>query len=226
MVVQYRTKQVCVFCVMVLLTIINVCAQIPYKKSNDEINLKDFNGSLYLEDIFIGGTVYDGLTKKEKQVFLRYDVYNDVFEMKDTQADKKYNFLKRSVEVKVLLNGKNFYFLNYTNNEGKLVSGYLDELAQISDIKLYVKYDKTLILPKKAQTSLETDRPGKIKDKMYYVVGKSENLKATTITKKSILTYIPEAQKKEVKEYIKKSRIKFKDPKDIKKIAEYYKTLE
>jgi len=200
----------------------DINSQIPYVKPDGEkIDIKDFRGTQYLEEDFQKGVVYDGLAGSEKDMFLRYDALNDLFEMKKIKTEKNNEFLKKTFEINISLDTKKFYCLNYRNNDGNDVFGYLQEIATIGDMKFYRKYGKKLILPQKAKTTLEQDRPGKIKNKKYYVVGISNDLKAAEINKKLILNYIKSDKKASAKAFVKKNKLKFKDYKDIEKLADF-----
>lgn len=198
----------------------DIQSQIPYIKSDGKkIELSDFKGTPYLEEVFQKGAVHDGLTAKKKDMFLRYDALNDIFEMKKIKTAKKSDFLQKAFEIHITIGTKTFYYQNYKNNDGKDVIGYLQELATIEGTKFYRKYGKKLILPQKAKTSLEQDRPGKIKNNVYYVVGSANDLKAVDINKKLILNYIDKDKKASAKAFVKKNKLKFKDYADIKKLA-------
>lgn len=200
----------------------DINSQIPYVKPDGEkIELEDFKGTPYLEEDFRTGVVYDGLTNNKREMFLRYDAFKDVFEMKKIKTAKTNEFLKEAFEIHVTLDTKTFYYLNYKNNDGIDVVGYLQEIAMIGDMKFYKKYGKKLILPQKAKTSLEQDRPGKIKNNVYYVVGSANDLKAAEINKKLILNYIADDKKASAKAFVKKNKLRFKDYADIKKLGDF-----
>ncbi|GAA0712025.1 hypothetical protein GCM10009430_02030 [Aquimarina litoralis] len=191
----------------------------------ENIDLSKFIGSRYMEETFKNGTVYDGLTSFEKKTFLRYDVYGDFFEMKKSPSDKKTDFLKQAAEIHLVMDGKTFYYKSYKDDEDKQRFGYLQKLERIGDIDFYLKYSTKLTMPVEAETTLEQDRPGKIKSYTYYVVGKSEQLAYAKISKKTILEYIPEEKRKDVKSYIKKEKLKFKNFQDLIKLANYVNGL-
>ncbi|WP_299434954.1 hypothetical protein [uncultured Aquimarina sp.] len=225
-----RTNQILTrilyFIVFVTFSYQNLQSQIPYVKPDGEkIELSDFKGTPYLDKEFQKGVVHDGLTGKENNLFLRYDALNDLFEMKDTKVAKNKKFLKKAFEVYVVFNGKTFYYQNYINDDGRSVVGYLHEIARVADKTIYMKYGKNLVMPEKAATSLEQDRPGRIKNETYYVVGVSNKLKATEIKKKNVLDHFPDDKKGKLKEFIKKNRLKFKDYSDIKKLADYMEKI-
>ncbi|MHA7058776.1 hypothetical protein ACWGOQ_0016245 [Aquimarina sp. M1] len=223
-----KTNQI-ILCFIVFVSFLHqsLQSQIPYVKPDGEkIELSDFRGSPYLEEEFQKGVVRDGITGKENMLFLRYDVLNDIFEMKDAKAAKKKDFLKKAFELRVVLGNKTFSYQNYTNDEGRNVTGYLQEIAAVNDKKFFVKYGKRLVMPQKAKTSLEQDRQGKIRDEAYYVVGMSNQVKVANINKKNILDYFPNYKRDKLKEFIKKNRLKFKDYSDIKELADYIDTIQ
>lgn len=192
------------------------------KKEAEKIDIADFLGSPYHEEKFVKAIIYDGLTSKESTQLVRYDALNDVFEMKSELSQSTPEYLKQSSEITVTIDSKKFYYKSYTNDEGKFVWGYLQEIAKVGNKLFYLKYGKTLIMPQEAKTTLEQDRPGKIKDQEYYVVGAENQLKYTTINKKTILFQIPLDKRDQVKAFIKKEKLKFKSIKDIKKLASFF----
>ena len=80
-------------------------------------------------------------------------------------------------------------------------------------------------MPQKAQTSLEQDLPGKIKDDSYYLVGKGNELKPAEIDKKNIYAFFSEEKTAKLKAYVKEHRLKFRDADDIKKLVDYSESL-
>jgi len=203
----------------------SIYAQIPYKKSGEKYDISDFRGSIYLDKKFKNGVVDDGLAKNKKNVFLRYDALNDVFEMKQSFSQGEHEFLKQAIEIHLTLEGRNFHYQYYKNYDGQNVWGYLHKIADFGNKSIYIKYGKKLIMPKKAKTSLEKDLPGKIKDNKYYVVDQVGQLGYAKINKKNITEYLPKDKQKQLKEFIKKEKLKFKDDLDFKKLADYCKTL-
>jgi len=217
-----KRVRILVACLLTLtLGIGTIQAQIPYKKSIETIDINDFKGTMYLEDTFVLSTIYDGLANHTRQAYLRYDAYNDVFEMKKSLQSKEHTHLRTSSVVSITYGTRKFYYRSYTTKSGKLQLGYLEEICKIGDQVFYKKYGKELIMPKKAQTTYEQDIPGKIANKTYYVVGAAKELKANAITKKTILNYIPSAHFDEIKSYIKQSKLKFKTPDDLQQLAKY-----
>lgn len=202
-----------------------VIAAPAIKASTEKLDLSDFKGSVYLEDKFQQGIIYDELTGQERNKWLRYNVLDDVFEIKQTESSKTIEVLKKTYEISVAFNDNRFYYRNYVDENGKATTGYVFKIAASKTNEFYKKYSKHLVMPQKAQTSLEQDRPGKIKDKNYYIVGKGNDLKPTEINKKNIYTFFSKEEVPNLKTYVKDHKLKFKKTDDIKELVDYSKSL-
>ena len=202
-----------------------VIAAPSIKASTEKLDLSDFRGSVYLDDKFQQGTIYDELTGQEKNKWVRYNVLDDVFEIKQTENSTNVEVLKKTYEIYVEIKDKKFYFRNYIDKEGNNITGYVEKIAESKDNEFSIKYAKELIMPQKAQTSLEQDLPGKIKDDSYYLVGKGNGLKPAEIDKKNIYTFFSKEKMAALKAYVKEHRLKFRDTDDIKKLVNYSESL-
>ena len=202
-----------------------VIAAPSIKASTEKLDLSDFRGSVYLNDKFQQGIIYDELTGQEKNKWIRYNVLDDVFEIKQTENSSNVEVLKKTYEIFVKIKDKRFYFRNYIDKQGNNITGYVEKIAESKENEFCIKYTKDLIMPQKAQTSLEQDLPGKIKDDSYYLVGKGNELKPAEIDKKNIYTFFSQERTAKLKAYVKEYRLKFRDFDDIKKLADYSDSL-
>ncbi len=210
-----------------LMLIITVDAQTTtvtndYRRDkNAEYDLSDFIGSKYLEDDFQVGSIEDELTNISKNVFLRYDVYSDIFERKDSQATSAFTYLEKTYGVNVFYDDRTFIYTNYINDLGNQVIGYLEVLGKYEDLTFYMDFEKTLRMPQKSPSPQTPDRAGKIGNKEFFVLKSPQGTKVIDISRKDVHDLFPQEVRGQVKSYVKKNKLKFRDGEDMKNLLGY-----
>jgi len=223
-------KKIVSILVFILLTLNSIGQAIPtnpeyYKNEGPKVDIDKFLGSKYLDEEFQSGIVEDKLSQKKVNTFIRYDVLNDFFEMKDTKASKNTTFLKKELGIDVVYNNLIFVYTNYYNELGNFETGYLQKLGVIGETEVFAKYTRSLKLPEKAKTTLEQDRKGRIRNEMYYLSESEGSKKVVNLDKKNILLYYSKENQPKIKSFIKKQKLKFKNPEDVVQLIAYAKTL-
>jgi len=210
-----------------LMLIITVDAQTTtvtndYRRDkNAEYDLSDFIGSKYLEDDFQVGSIEDELTNISKNVFLRYDVYSDIFERKDSQATSAFTYLEKTYGVNVFYDDRTFIYTNYINDLGNQVIGYLEVLGKYEDLTFYMDFEKTLRMPQKSPSPQTPDRAGKIGNKEFFVLKSPQGTKVIDISRKDVQDLFPQEVRGQVKSYVKKNKLKFRDGEDMKNLLDH-----
>ncbi len=223
-------KTVYIFLILVV-SVISLKAQtLPantefYKKKELNLDLKDYLGSKYLEEDFKISVVKDGLTNKDYDTWVRYDILNEVFEIKENYNHEVFTFLKKTPATSIVLDNRIFIYETYTNNHINQEAGYIEMLGSLSDNIVYVKHYAEVRLPEKAKTTLEKDRKGKISKKLYFLIKKNENIRYFDLDKKSIFTLIPESKKSDVKDFMKKNKNKVRDIQEVSALIDFLEIL-
>ena len=92
--------------------------------------------------------------------FMRYNAFRDEIEMADTQLQNETDvILLKSADVIPLINGDRYEYLPYRLESGNAFIGYLVNIFDGKDTKLYLKRKKTFMEAKIARTSLENSFP-------------------------------------------------------------------
>ncbi|MDY8136682.1 hypothetical protein [Aquimarina sp. 2201CG5-10] len=189
-----------------------------------KIDPKDLKGTPYLYDTFLPGKISDDLTGKKVDVYLRYNVYNDIFEVKyDLSSDEIFGFLKNT-GYHAEINSDKFFYKAFPDDKNATKEGYLQELMKTDNFILYKRHYQKLHMPKPAKTSLETDVPGRISDHQHYYLRSGEKFLLLPMNKKKIANAFPKHQN-ELKSFIKKEKLKFKQEKDLITLIKYFNTL-
>ena len=201
--------------------------QLLSKMAEDvQLKLEDINGSPYLDEWFHLGKIIDEKVYKENACYLRYNIYNDVIELKysiDTSAPV-YGFLK-DPDFKAIIGDKSFYYRKFIASDGISKFGYLELMKDYGSFKLFKRHYQVLRLPKKARTSLEKDIPAKLSNYEHYYVEQNEAFKEVEMHRKKIVEAFPD-HSSEAKKFIKKEKLRFKDEGDLIKLGDYLSSLK
>ena len=103
----------------------------------ESIDLSTFKGSIYPEENFSKGQITDKLSNKTIPSFLRYDAYNDAFQMNETASTTGYSYLKKEVSLGLTYNNTAFVYTTFVNEEGNSKLGYLQELVSLEGTTIY-----------------------------------------------------------------------------------------
>ena len=196
-----------------------------YKKKTEDLDLNDFKGSIYYMKEFVKAIVEDDLVNKNTEKYIKYDAYNDIFEMKNSFDDRQISFLKKEIGINVNFEDKQFLFAGFYNENKRYQNGYLLRMGLIGAVEYFCKIDKVLNLPVKAKTTLEADKKGRISDKIYFLSDKSGVIRSISITRKSVLMLFDEEKRAQLKKYVKKEKLRFKKPEDLKSLISYYNSI-
>lgn len=177
---------------------------------DDELDSKTV-GSKYINENFLPAK----LNNSEDTFFLRYDAFNEVFEVK--KGEKKYSLSKKIGDVTISFqNGQVYKPYNY---EGSLK--YFSLLNdENSKIKLLKKESILFIEEKESKTGYDAYRPPQFKRKKdsFFFVYYSLNEPIEIPTNKNKFAELFPDNKKNILDYIKKEKIKLNQENDLKKL--------
>jgi len=191
-----------------------------YGITEDEFNQAE--GSPFLDKEFKPGTIVSG--EEVSKAYLRYNIFFEEIEIAQDPGSKDISSLKKEVGTKAIFDNKVFtYLLLDTGNNQNGV--YFQILSTGSQFDLYMKSNVRYIAPYYGSTSIDKDRPGKfeVSNKFFLV---SKNYKFITIPKnhRNLLKLVSH-KKKEVKDFLKKNRIKLDKEEDVLKFVDYYNRI-
>ena len=197
-----------------------------YKSKQQELNLDEFLGSKYLNENFIQGQIEDKLSNKSFVSLTRYDILNDIFEIKQNLSEKGFTYLEKTPATSIVIAESTFVFTSFKNEMGNDEIGYLQLIGSIGDTNIYARHYSDVRLPEKAKTTLERDRKGKITNKIYYLKGTLTNSNPVDIDKKSILLLFEKEKRNSIKTFMKSTKNKARNIEEIITILDYSKTLK
>jgi hypothetical protein len=182
---------------------------------------EDIEGSPYLNDEFIKGSIFTTTKTQFVDVPLRYNIYNDQIEFTDSAGEVMAMTANEMIE-KVVFGGYTMEFAPYLYAL-KEKSGFFEVLVK-GKATLYAR-PEVLFQAEVAPAAFKDAEPAKFirKDDSYYIrigVKAAEEINS----KKELITVFPENQNK-MEAFIKKNKISIKDRDDLKKTVEYYNSL-
>ena len=157
---------------------------------------------------------------------MRYNAFRDEIEMADTQyQDETDVILLKSADVIPLINGERYEYLPYRLESGNAFIGYLVNIFDGNNDKLYLKRKKTFMEAKIARTSLENSFPPRyVESEELYISSNGGTPVKLKQSKKSIISYFKSNSDK-VKKFIKSEKLKVSELSSIIKIFEFAENL-
>ena len=181
-----------------------------------DIDPSSLKGSPYASSSFKNGTIIDYVANVYDDVNLRYNIYNDVFEVRNYQGKKDTVLVARAESIGIKYNGSEYNYKKYLNRKGKSEGGYLRNVGFINGKKVYVRTFQKLRLPKKAKTTLEKDVQGAIRN-YHLLVIESENgsRKAENLNKRQVLKLVSKEDRNKAEKIIDDKALKFKNQQEL-----------
>lgn len=197
------------------------------------INTKNVKGSPYWHDDFVQGKIIDKGEDNTLNVFLRYRIFDDIFEIKKRKTDSKMLNMRRSGNFEVILNNKRFVFLqNLPVKIRGSYNGYSMVLAEPKEgqdgLTLYKRMSQTFIPGQEARSSYDHGKKARLKEKDYYFIKIGDMLYSIEPDRRKAAKAFP-SQHKQLKKFISKKNLKFKDKtqdRDLTRLVNYYNRLK
>ena len=165
-------------------------------------------GTQYYEDEFkLSDLKYFG-NIKESIGYMRYDAYNDVIEIASTpDVERSENILLKNSDIIATINKKEYVFLEYDEENIKNKKGYMIRLYSGNNYSLYQKKIKIFKEAKKTKAGITESQPPRYASKTdFYIQTTDQKPQLIKISKKSLMNFFE--TKSEVKNFIKKNKIK------------------
>ena len=193
------------------------------KRSPQPLNVQ---GSHYFnKDFKIAKLEYFGKELNDTG-YMRYNAFRDEIEMADTQfQDETDVILLKSADVIPLINGERYEYLPYRLESGNAFIGYLVNIYNGKNDKLYLKRKKTFMEAKIARTSLENSFPPRyVESEELYISSNGDTPVKFKQSKKNIISYFKSNSDK-VKKFIKSEKLKVSELSSIIRIFEFAENL-
>ena len=189
----------------------------------DELNSAD--GSPYLNKEFVHGTITIG--DKEHPSYMRYNVFFDEIEiskMPDPEGYDGIGALRKDPLITATFNGKTFVYMQVGEGANKQGS-YLQILSKGKQFDLYMKSSVSYRPPTYSTNGYDKPRPGRFDTThLFFLVSKRNRFIPIPDKHRALLGMIS-YKKDELKQFLKKNRIKLDKIDDVKKFVAFYNAL-
>ncbi|WP_299219639.1 hypothetical protein [uncultured Aquimarina sp.] len=210
--------------IIFFLTTSTLLAQLPQEllKTVQETKVfESYTGSVYINKKYQNANI---IAEKigTYEASIRYNIFNDVLEY--SEGSKLYEIIKTPT-THVRIGNDYFYYCTFKNERGFNKHGYYILVELNEQYRIYKKYNLTITEPKPMDADTGSAQIGKIKTTETYYL--EENGTVIDLpTKKSDLLAVFSDKKDELKEYIKKEKIKVKKKEDLIKLVAKYNALK
>ena len=182
----------------------------------------DIEGSPYLNDEFINGTIFTTSNYQFVDVPLRYNIYNDQIEFK-TPTNEIQALGTPEIVKTVEFGDYKMVYIPYSNAR-KIRHGFFT-VEEKGNVSLYSRLE---IIYRKAEepAAYKEAKPAKFikkSDSFYIRVGLEQAKKVDS--KKELLAAFPD-HKDEIAAFIKKNKVKTNKPEKLKELVRYYNSIE
>ena len=190
-------------------------------KSTIKPQIITVQGTQYYEDEFkLSDLKYFG-TKMESIGYMRYDAYNDVIEMASTpDVERSEIILLKNSDVIAKINKKEYVFLEYDEEDIKNKKGYMIRLYIGNNYSLYQKRIKIFKEAEKTKAGITESQPPRYISKTdFYIQTRDQKPQLIKISKKRLIDFFE--NQSEIKEFIKKNKLKVSNIESIISIIEF-----
>jgi hypothetical protein len=177
-------------------------------------------GSIYLGNDWPEGELFLKGGKMIENYRFRYDIYSD--QMQFITGNDTLAFASPSELSSISFSGMTFVYEPYECN-GMLMKGYF-EMQVPGKKQLLLKRSITFHMPDEGENAVLTE-DNYLVGECYFIKSANQPARKIMCSKKQALVTMDD-KKAELEEYMKKTGNKVKTPNDLKKMVEYYNTLE
>ncbi|WP_163323117.1 hypothetical protein [Draconibacterium mangrovi] len=196
--------------------------QMTTNKQSNTIAQYKIEGSPYLDDTFVNGTIYTTAKTQVPDVPLRYNIYNDNLEFKTNDGTILELAHPETVE-RAKMGEIEMIFTDYLTSTKNNKKGFFKVLAE-GNLNLLAKPDIFYQEAKEEAAYKEAQPPMFIPKPDEYYLQKT-GLPAIKIRNSKDIDALINAHKKEIDTFIKKNKVKFKSAEDLTQLVDYYNSL-
>jgi len=186
-----------------------------------ELSESDIEGSAYLNAEFTNGALYTLQKEKYVDVPLRYNLYNDEMEFKNSQNEILAIADPGNIE-RIEIGNAVFYYMPYLLGK-KTINGYF-ELIISGNVSLYTKHKVSFLAAEVAGAYKDAKPPRFERSADEYFI-KNRNNPASIISNKKDLLDILSDHNTEIESFVKKNKTKVNDLDDLIGVVKYYNSL-
>ncbi|WP_235016415.1 hypothetical protein [Aquimarina sp. AU474] len=183
--------------------------------------LNKYVGSVYLNKDYQKANVIDEKSRSY-DARLKYNIYTDGLELKEGGQLRE---VIKSSTTYARIDNDYYYYCNFKNTRGVKKNGYYILVELNNNYRVYKKYSLKITDPQEMDPMTGSSVTGKIKLITTYYLENANEIQELPLNKKGILSAFSDKQS-ELKEYIKKEKIKLKKEEDLIRLVARYNALK
>ena len=181
----------------------------------------EYLGTPYLFDDFLPGKIYFDDQLYTSNSFLRYNLYLDQLEIKESNNENQYGVITKELGLTFEISDSKYEVMKTEGGELQFF-----ELAfSGKNYSFYKRNQKKYYAPKLAQTSLTRDSPASFKDEIVYYYENNEGVLIEIPTSKRKLSEIFGDKETRVAKFIKTYKINPKKDDDLRRLFSFVDEL-
>lgn len=180
-------------------------------------------GSPYSNEDFLEGKIFKDDKLVKSDIAMRYNLFSDEIEIKNSKSDETYSALLRDPDIFVKIFNDIYVFIPFKGSNEK--GHYFKVSTEGKNFNLYTKKSVVYKAPYYAKSSYDVSRPAEwSKEVSYYLVSKKGDFYELPNSKSKIIKAMS-PKEKEMKSFIKKENIQLNKESDLIKLVNYYNSL-
>ncbi|UII78495.1 hypothetical protein [Flagellimonas sp. CMM7] len=191
-----------------------------------KIELKDIEGSIYLEDEFVLGTIFFN-GNEESKMYMRYNAFNDEFEIRKSKLKKDgvLALLKNS-NISCSFGGDKFKYTSFLDDNSVKSYGYLKMIYSTDNYKLFEQNRKLFKEGKRAKTSHAVSFPHRFVDEINYYISIDDNDPVRiSRSKKELVDLFRAEHQNKIKQFLKEKNVDLKSRSGLVNLVAFSGTL-
>jgi hypothetical protein len=187
------------------------------KMLDDTVDVSVTEGSPYENESFVFGKVISEELNISSPYLMRYNIYNDVIEVKDKD---QLNELLRSFNIYVIISNKEYHYAEYYNESNTIKKGYFTLLYRGSNIELLSRKTQKYKEAVPPKNSFQPKQPAAFVDHETFYMKKEAILLAIPTKKKEFIGQFPGIEA-DLKKFMKANKISLNSEDDIIELFTY-----
>lgn len=191
-----------------------------------KIELEDIEGSIYLEDEFVLGTIFFN-GDEESKMYIRYNAFNDEFEIRKSKLNKNGTLaLLKDSDISCSLGKDKFKYASFLDGNKVKSYGYLKMIYFTDNYKLFEQNKKLFKEGKKAKTSHAVSFPHRFVDETNYYISIDDNDPVhISRSKKELVDLFRTEHQKKIKQFLKEKNVDLKSRSGLVNLIAFSGTL-
>lgn len=184
---------------------------------------EDTKGSPYSNEDFLEGKIFKDDKLVKSDIAMRYNLFSDEIEIKNSVSDKTYSALLRDPDIFVKIFNDIYVFIPFEGSNEK--GHYFKVSSEGKNFNLYKKESVVYKEPYYAKSTYDVSRSAEwAKSVSYYLVSKKGDFYELPNSRSKIIKAMS-SKGKEVKTFMKKEKLDLDEESDLIKLVNYYNSL-